>query len=70
MSARISAASASASATPGHKDGVTGHVQGNYHKGEMDPLTDPPGAIAAEAKWLADGNDVRFQSDLAMRLQG
>lgn len=55
---------------PGHKDHVTGHVLGNYHKSEMEPLIDLLGAIAAEAKWLADGDDVRFQSDLALRLQG
>ena len=28
-----------------------------------------PGAIAAEADWLAKGNDARFMSDLALRLQ-
>ena len=55
---------------PGHKDRVTGHVLGNYHKSEMEPLIDLLGAIAAEAPWLAEGNDVRFQSDLALRLQG
>jgi PTH1 family peptidyl-tRNA hydrolase len=55
---------------PGHKDRVTGHVLGNYHKSEMEPLIDLLGAIAAEAKWLADGDDARFQSDLALRLQG
>ena len=55
---------------PGHKDRVTGHVLGNYHKSEMEPLIDLLGAIAAEAKWLAGGDDVRFQSDLALRLQG
>ncbi|KTE01944.1 peptidyl-tRNA hydrolase [Sphingopyxis sp. H038] len=55
---------------PGHKDRVTGHVLGNYHKSEMEPLIDLLGAIAAEAKWLAGGDDVRFQSDLAVRLQG
>jgi PTH1 family peptidyl-tRNA hydrolase len=55
---------------PGHKDRVTGHVLGNYHKSEMEPLIDLLGAIAAEAKWLAEGDDVRFTSDLALRLQG
>jgi len=55
---------------PGHKDRVTGHVLGNYHKSEMEPLIDLLGAIAAEATWLADGDEVRFQSDLALRLQG
>jgi PTH1 family peptidyl-tRNA hydrolase len=55
---------------PGHKDRVTGHVLGNYHKSEIEPLTDLLGAIAAEAPWLADGDEVRFQNDLALRLNG
>ena len=54
---------------PGHKDRVTGYVLGNYHKSEIEPLTDLLGAIAAEAAWLADGDDARFLSDLALRLQ-
>lgn len=55
---------------PGHKDRVTGYVLGNFHKSEMDPLSDLLGAVAAEAGWLAEGNEVRFQSDLALRLNG
>ncbi|MBA4048330.1 MAG: aminoacyl-tRNA hydrolase [Sphingomonas sp.] len=54
---------------PGHKDRVTGHVLGNYAKAELDPLADMLGAIAAEARWLADGDDVRFMNDVALRLQ-
>ncbi|MDP9424186.1 MAG: aminoacyl-tRNA hydrolase [Pseudomonadota bacterium] len=54
---------------PGHKDKVTGHVLGNYAKAELDPLTDLLGAIAAKARWLAEGDDVRFMSDVALRLQ-
>lgn len=54
---------------PGHKDRVTGHVLGNYAKGEMDPLSDLLGAVAAEAPWLATGDDVRFMNDVALRLQ-
>ncbi|MDR7103205.1 aminoacyl-tRNA hydrolase [Croceicoccus sp. BE223] len=54
---------------PGHKDRVTGHVLGNYAKAEMDDLADMLGAIAAEAEWLAKGDDARFMSDLALRLQ-
>lgn len=54
---------------PGHKDRVTGHVLGNYAKSEMDPLADMLGAIAAEAPLLADGDDVRFMNDVAMRMQ-
>ena len=54
---------------PGHKDRVTPHVLGNYAKSEMEPLSDVLGAIAAEADWLADGDDVRFMSEVARRLQ-
>ena len=54
---------------PGHKDRVTGYVLGNYAKAEMDDLAHLLGAIAAEAKWLAEGDDVRFMSDVAMRTQ-
>lgn len=54
---------------PGHKDRVTGYVLGNYAKAEIEPLTDMLGAIAAEAPWLAAGDDARFMSDVALRLQ-
>jgi len=54
---------------PGHKDKVTGHVLGNFAKSEIDPLADMLGAIAAEADWLAKGDDVRFMSEVALRLQ-
>lgn len=55
---------------PGHKDRVTGYVLGNYHKTEIDPLSDLLGAIGAEAPWLAAGDDARFMNDIALRLQG
>ena len=55
---------------PGHKDRVTGYVLGNYAKSEIDPLSDVLGAIAAEARWLAEGDDVRFMNEVALRLQG
>ena len=42
---------------------------GNYAKSEMDPLADLLAAIAAEAEWLADGEDARFMSKIALRLQ-
>ena len=48
---------------------MTGHVLGNYAKAEIDDLADMLGAVAAEAKWLADGDDVRFMNDVALRLQ-
>lgn len=54
---------------PGHKDKVTRYVLGNYAKSEMDELADLLGAIAAEAPRLADGDDARFMSDVALRQQ-
>lgn len=54
---------------PGHKDRVTGYVLGNYAKAEIEPLSDMLGAIAAEASWLAAGDDVRFMNEVARRMQ-
>ncbi|WOE76421.1 aminoacyl-tRNA hydrolase [Alterisphingorhabdus coralli] len=54
---------------PGSKARVHGHVLGNYAKAEMDSLTDMLGAIAAEAHWLAEDDDARFMSNVALRMQ-
>jgi len=54
---------------PGIKERVNGHVLGNYAKAEMDALTDMLAAIGAEAEWLAQGEDARFMSDVALRQQ-
>jgi PTH1 family peptidyl-tRNA hydrolase len=54
---------------PGRKDLVTSHVLGNYAKSEMEPLSDVLAAVAAEADWLTDGDEARFMSEVAMRLQ-
>jgi PTH1 family peptidyl-tRNA hydrolase len=54
---------------PGHKDRVTGYVLGNYAKAETDRLSDMLGALAAEAEWLAKGDDARFMNEVALRLQ-
>jgi PTH1 family peptidyl-tRNA hydrolase len=54
---------------PGSKAKVTGHVLGNYAKSEIEPLSDMLGAVAAEAQWLAHGDDARFMNDVAMRMQ-
>ena len=54
---------------PGHKDRVTSWVLGNYAKSEIEPLSDLLGAVAAEAVWLARGDDARFMNDVALRLQ-
>ncbi len=53
---------------PGHKDRVTSYVLGNYARSEIEPLTDLLGAIAAEAGALADGDDVTFMNQVALRL--
>ena len=55
---------------PGHKERVLGYVLGNYAKAEIDDLSDMLGAVAAEAGWLAESNDARFMSDVALRLSG
>jgi len=54
---------------PGTKSRVTGHVLGNYAKSEIDDLADMLGVVAAEANWLAKGDDARFMSEVAMRMQ-
>ena len=54
---------------PGQKEKVTPHVLGNYAKSEIEPLSDLLAAIAAEVEWLADGDDVRFMSEVARRMQ-
>ena len=54
---------------PGQKHKVTPHVLGNYAKPEMEPLADLLAAIADEAQWLSDGDDARFMSEVALRLQ-
>ena len=54
---------------PGHKDRVSGYVLGNYAKSEQENLAEMLGAIGAEAQWLADGDDPRFMSDVALRQQ-
>lgn len=55
---------------PGHKDSVHSYVLGNYAKSEQDDLAAMLGAVCAEAEWLAAGDDARFMSEVAMRLQG
>ena len=55
---------------PGHKDRVTSHVLGNYAKTELDDLAEMLGAIAAEAEWLARGDDARFMNNVALRQRG
>ena len=55
---------------PGHKDKVTSHVLGNYAKAEMDPLERHARARSPPRReWLAKGDDARFMSDVALRLQ-
>ena len=54
---------------PGHKERVNSHVLGNYAKAEQDNLALMLGSIGAEAEWLAQQNDPRFMSDVALRMQ-
>lgn len=54
---------------PGHKDRVTGYVLGNFAKTEQDDLVDMLGAVASEAQWLSQGDEVRFMNDVALRQQ-
>lgn len=53
---------------PGHKDRVSPYVLGNYAKAEIEPLSDMLGAVAAEAAWLAAGDDARYMNAVALRL--
>ncbi len=53
---------------PGRKDLVTPHVLGNYARAELEPLSDMLAALAAEAEWLAAGDDARFMSEVARRM--
>ena len=55
---------------PGLKHLVTPHVLGNYAKSEIDALSDMLAAISSEADWLAEGDDARFMSEVALRQQG
>lgn len=54
---------------PGHKEAVKPHVLGNYPKHEHEALIAMLGGLAAEAEWLAQGEDARFISEIARRLQ-
>jgi PTH1 family peptidyl-tRNA hydrolase len=54
---------------PGRKELVTPYVLGNYAKSELEPLSGMLAAIASEAQWLAEGDDSRFMSEVALRLQ-
>jgi len=54
---------------PGHKDRVTGHVLGNFSRGELDGwVPDLLGAVAAEVDRLLKGDDARFMNDVALRV--
>ena len=54
---------------PGSKDLVTGHVLRDFAKSEHDWLEPLLGAIAAEAPYLAEGADDKFQSRVAHAMQ-
>ena len=48
---------------------MTSHVLGNFAKAEEGPLSEMLADIADLAPLLADGDDPRFMSDLALRQQ-
>ncbi len=54
---------------PGSKARVQRHVLGNYAKSELDDVAGLLGAVAAEAHWLAEGDEARFMNDVALRMQ-
>jgi PTH1 family peptidyl-tRNA hydrolase len=54
---------------PGHKDRVTPHVLGNFLKADEARLAGMLDDIAALAPLLAEGDDARFMSDMALRAQ-
>ncbi len=54
---------------PGHKDLVTNHVLGNFAKADKAWLVPLLEAVACEAAWLADGDDARFATAVAQKLQ-
>ena len=54
---------------PGHKDRVTGYVLSAFAKAEQDDLVTMLGAVSAEADRLAQGDNIRFMNDVAMRQQ-
>lgn len=53
---------------PGHKDQVSNYVLSDFAKADqtwLDPFID---ALAAEAEWLAKGDDARYATAVAQRL--
>jgi peptidyl-tRNA hydrolase, PTH1 family len=54
---------------PGLKHLVTPYVLGNFSKADMEPLAGLISAIADEADWLAQGDDARFMSEVALSMQ-
>jgi peptidyl-tRNA hydrolase, PTH1 family len=54
---------------PGHKDRVSGYVLHDFSKADHDWLEPLLGAIAANAPYLADGANDRFQSRVAHTMQ-
>lgn len=55
---------------PGHKSKVSGYVLNDFAKAEQDALSDLLLGIGKFAPSLAQGEDSRFQSDLAQFLNG
>ncbi|MFT8737221.1 MAG: aminoacyl-tRNA hydrolase [Zymomonas mobilis] len=54
---------------PGEKSRVHGYVLGNYAKSETDALAHMLSAINHASPWLANGDDARFMSEIALSRQ-
>jgi PTH1 family peptidyl-tRNA hydrolase len=54
---------------PGDKDLVHDYVLSNFSKAEMDWVTAICEAIAANAEFLADGQDASFQNKIFLAMQ-
>ncbi|AEH63083.1 aminoacyl-tRNA hydrolase [Zymomonas mobilis] len=54
---------------PGEKSRVHDYVLGNFAKSETDSLADMLNAINQAIPWLANDDDARFMSEIALRRQ-
>ena len=53
---------------PGSKDRVHRHILGNFSMEEQEWVADVVGAIVSSAPLLAQGEDARFMSDVALKM--
>lgn len=55
---------------PGHKDRVTGHVLGDFSRGDQEWLLPFLDAVAVDASLLATGREADFMTRIASAMQG